>query len=516
LVARFRALRGVALALVLFAAGGLAALAFAPFHVWPLLFPIFGVLAIALEGARPLRAFARGWVFAYGYFVFGLYWTAISFLVEPDRFAWLIPLPVLGLPALLAIFPALGISLAHVFPARGWANCLRLGLGWSLGEYARSHLFTGLPWNLVGQAWAFSDSLTQSVAFVGVQGLSLLTVALAALPAALATRETRRGNAAWLGAFIVLFAALDVSGQLRLQGADTAEVDGVRLRIVQANIAQSLKWREEERAVNLRRHLELSLAPSHERISHWIWPEAAVPYLLEADADLRVRVASLIPEGGALITGAPRLAREAGAIAIFNSVLAIDPNGDLRAVYDKRHLVPFGEYLPFRPYLARLGLDKLAPGAVDFSPGAGPLSFTVPGLPAARALVCYEGIFAEEIAPWGEARPFWLVNLTNDAWFGRSIGPYQHLAITRLRAIEQGLPLVRAANTGISAVIDPYGRIIDKLDLGQAGVIDAALPAALAEPPPYVYVGDLPFMVLFLVFFAAVLCQRRAPKIARA
>jgi len=240
--------------------------------------------------------------------------------------------------------------------------------------------------------------------------------------------------------------------------------------------------------------MRLTLGPGFEKITHVVWPETAVPYLLDGDEALRRLLARAVPPGGALITGAPR----GNAGRIWNSILALDARGDILAIYDKHHLVPFGEYVPFRSVLP---LDKLTAGNIDFTAGPGLVQFTVAGLPPASALICYEVIFPGQVVPTDGLRPTWLLNLTNDAWFGTSLGPFQHFASARMRAVEEGLPLVRAANTGITSVLDGYGRILGQLGLNDVGVVDADLPEPVTDITLYAKYGN--WTVVFLIFCAA-------------
>ena len=497
---RLKALRGWRRAVAALLAGASLAAAQAPLHVVPAAAIAFTALVWLLDGAPTRRVvLLTAWAFAYGFFVAGLYWTGISFFVDAERFAWLVPFPVLGLPALLAVFPGFGVALAWWWRPNGLARLFAVAVGWSAGEFGRSHLLTGFPWNLVGYVWTPVDATLQSVAVLGVHGLGLLTVLLAALPAALADAGRRRQGAYWLSGMALLFAAMTAAGAARLVSATAAEVPGVRLRLVQAGIDQYQKWQDDKRLQNLRRHVELSRRPGFDRVTHLIWPETAVPYFLDLEPGLRAELGGIVPNGGLLLTGAPRrTAPDRQPFQIWNSLQALDSTGRIAGTYDKRHLVPFGEYLPFRSLFGRLGIEKLTHGSVDFSSGNGAVVVSWPGLPPTRPLICYEGVFPEELAAAHEPRAAWLLNVTNDGWFGRSSGPYQHFAMTRVRAIEQGVPLVRAANTGISAIVDPYGRTVTRLDLGAIGVVDGPLPQAI-DPPPYVRLGDWPAAGLWLL-----------------
>jgi len=493
--------RRVAAALLL---GCSAIAALPPFHALPLLVVAFTGLLWLLSGSGAgRRAFWDGWWFGLGFHVPGLYWIANALLVEGTRFLWMVPLSLLALPAVLAIFSGAASWLARRVADRGIAGPLALAACWTLAEYLRGIMFTGFPWNLIGYAWTASDAMLQSTAVTGIYGLSLLTVALAAMPALLA--GPARALMAIAGAALVLV-GLWAGGALRLALVERANVPDVVLRIVQAGIAQHHKWDPELRAAHMRRHLELSAAPGAERITHVIWPETAVPYFLTEEPVVRAALAQIVPTGGLAIVGAPRIERLPGnEIRLWNSLHVVDSAGAIVATYDKAHLVPFGEYVPLRRFLP---IEKITYGAVDFSAGPGPTALIVPGLPALGALICYEVIFPGEVVGSGQ-RPRWLVNLTNDAWYGTSTGPYQHFAMAQVRAVEEGLPMVRAANTGISGVIDGYGRVVARLGLNKAGVVDVPLPAALPSPTYYAAIGNSPVIGICLAVIGGIRLRRR-------
>jgi apolipoprotein N-acyltransferase len=480
-----------------------AAVALPPFYALPLLIPAFTGLVWLIDGARSLRsAFAAGWWFGFGHFVVGLYWVAEALLVDPVKFGWLVAFAVFGLAGSLALFPALAAGLAYLGARPGTGRVLILAASWTAAEWLRGHVLTGFPWNLIGYVWTASNAMLQLAAVTGIYGLSLLTVAVAAMPAVLAVERSPRGE--WLLiAVTALPLALWISGTLRLDAADVRNVPSGRLRVVQPDIAQTDKWAGAKQQHDFELLLHLSAMPAGEPVSAIIWPETAIPFALNADEGARERIAAVAPPDGLVITGAPRSGEQrGGATKFFNSIFAVDASGRIAATYDKSHLVPFGEYMPLRQYLP---LDAIAAGPIDFSPGSGPRTIALPGLPPVSPLVCYEAIFPGEVTALGK-RPTWLLNLTNDAWFGKSAGPYQHFAIARTRAVEEGLPLVRAANTGISAVVDPYGRVIARLGLGRRGVLDAPLPEALSAPTPYARYGDriLAAMLIVIVGLAVV------------
>jgi apolipoprotein N-acyltransferase len=499
---RVAALAGWRRHLVAALLGAAAATAFPPVHLLPLLPLAFTGLIWLIERGGRRGAFAAGWWFGLGHFALGLYWIGHAFLVDASRFGWMMPLAVLGLAGGLALFPALAVLATRLGSRPGLGRVVFLAAAWTAAEWLRGNILTGLPWNLTGYVWTFSDAMIQLPALIGIHGLGLITVLAAAMPAVLgdARLDARRRWLPVAGA-TVLLAAVWAGGALRLSTAEVTEVAGVRLRLVQANIPQREKWRATKRDANLERHLQLSSAPGAEAITHLIWPETAVPFFLADDRSRLALLGGLLNPGGLLLTGAVRRSPPGQRpIQLWNSFHAIDASGEIVATYDKAHLVPFGEYLPARALLDRLGLDKLTPGPVDFSPGPGRRTLDLPGLPPFSPLICYEIVFPGAVVASGK-RPAWLLNVTNDAWFGISSGPYQHLAMARVRAVEEGLPLVRAAGTGISAVIDPYGRTIASLGLDRSGTLDSALPTALGGATPYARLGDFPVLILMVAGF---------------
>ncbi|HEX2655034.1 MAG TPA: apolipoprotein N-acyltransferase [Xanthobacteraceae bacterium] len=501
-------------------AGAASTLALAPFNAWPILFVTFPIAVWLIDGSGAGRfngavtAAMSGWCFGFGYFVAGLYWIGIAFLVDADTFAWLIPFAVIGLPAFLALYTGFGFALARWLWTRGAMRVVTLALALTGAEWLRGHLVTGFPWNAFGYALTGPLALAQSSALFGIWGLTFLAVLIFASPAVLAD-DAKETPHRWflLAAGLMLLIALAGYGTWRLGQAQTAFVPNVRLRIMQPNLPQDDKFNYAAKSQVMRRYLALSdratgpEAAGMKDVTHLIWPESAFPFFLAREADALAQIAALLPNGAVLVTGAARpatLAPAGSGVRAHNSVYIIDHTGALVSVYDKVHLVPFGEYLPFQDFLESLGLMQLTKVQGGFVPGDRHRAMPVPHAPAFLPLICYEIVFPDEV-PRGE-RPGWLLNLTNDGWFGNSVGPYQHLQQARIRAIEHGLPLVRAANTGVSAVIDPYGRIVKSLSLGSEGVIDASLPKAI-EPPFYVRFGDTP-IALSLAMLAFIVVRR--------
>ena len=512
-----RALRGWRRAVLTIALGGLSALALPPIHLVPVLLVAFPGLVWILEGhdteSRPVRrALLTGFGFGFGHFFIGLHWIIEPMVVDPVRTAWMIPLAWPGLAAGLAIFVALvcGVQALGRFGGNTAARVFVLAGFWTFSEALRGFVLTGFPWNLIGYVWAGNGPslpILQASSVVGVLGLGTITLLAAAMPAVLGRAvSVPFRHTALVVVFTLLIPGLAWSaGLYRLQVSETTYVADVRLRIVQANIAQRDKWKPELRLQHLERYLTMSATASAETPTVVIWPETAVPFFLANDALVRGEAARAVPPDGLLVTGSVRAAFHNNQRQLFNALLVIDDAGRVQQVYDKSHLVPFGEYVPLRGVLP---VEKIVPGQGDFSPGPGPRVIEVGGLPAFSPLICYEAIFPGRVTPSG-LRPDWLLNLTNDAWFGQFAGPWQHFAIASSRAVEEGLPMVRAANTGISAVVDPYGRVQGWLGIGVEGVLDSALPRPI-EPTPYARWGDvIPLGLALILVLAGVVVSRR-------
>lgn len=481
--------------------GAFSALGFAPYFVLPLAFAGFAGFALFLRySSGSVAAFLLGWGFGFGQFVIGLQWISESFFVDADRFGALAWPAVLGLSGFLALFPAFAAAATRYLGGRKAATFFLLPGLWTLAEMARGILFTGFPWNLTGYVWGFSEAMLQPISGIGVHGAGFVTVMLYMAPLTLAERY-RLGPTA-LAMTIVVVPVLGAGlfwtfGTVRLATAEASKVAGPRLRIVQPNIPQNEKWDPDAAARNLRKLYTLSVldAPVSPRVV--IWPETAYPFLFSEDVSLPEALLGSIPEDGLLLFGAIRaVVGESGEIAgLLNSLLAVDQIGKVIADYDKIRLVPFGEFTPFK---GLPGISKLTAGEIDYVPGSNASPMKLQGLPPLRTLICYEAIFPR--AKVDEAR--WLLNVTNDAWFGLSAGPYQHFLSARVRAIESGLPMIRVANNGISAVVDGYGRILRALPLAVEGVVDSDLPAPTPARTLYSRTGDLPTLTAIGVIVA--------------
>ncbi len=506
-------------------AGSLSALAMAPFNAWPILFVTFPVMVWLIDGAgagrmrgMPAAAMA-GWWFGFGYFVPGLYWIGYAFLVDAPTFAWLLPFAILGLPAYLALFTAFGFALARLIWANDASRVIALAASLTIAEWLRGHVLSGFPWNAFGYALTEPLALAQTASLIGLWGLTFLSVAIFASPAVLID-GTLRGRRPWTApaAAALLLVVMGIYGAVRLALQPTGQIAAVKLRIMQPNLSQDARFNYSAKAEVMQKYLNLSdraTGPQSTGVrdaSILIWPESAFPFFLTREADAMAQIADLLPKGTVLITGAVRAPDAAPGAKItraYNSIYIIDHDGSVLSVYDKLHLVPFGEYLPFQDLMEKLGFEQLTKVSGGFIPGTRRKPMDVPGAPRMLPLICYEAVFPGDVTARDD-RPGWIINLTNDGWFGISTGPYQHLQQARLRAIEEGLPLVRAANTGVSAVIDPVGRIVARLGLGTEGVLDSPLPSAI-PPTIYARLGDIPAAVLVAAALIIAI-RRRAAK----
>jgi apolipoprotein N-acyltransferase len=509
-------------AAIAFGAGALSALSMAPVSAWPVLFLTFPLLVWLTDGANAARwggvlsAGVAGWCFGFGYFLCGLYWVGYAFLVDAKTFGWLLPIAVAGLPAYLALYTGFGLALARLLWVRGPLRILSLAVALTIGEWLRGHLLSGFPWNAFGYALTEPLALAQNVSLFGVWGLTFLVIAICASPAVLADDKADT-LAPWRAPLVALavLAAMFGYGAARLATNPTGYVAGVKLRVMQPNLQQDQKFNYAAKDEVMARYLRLSgstTSPQTEGldgITHLIWPEAAFPFFLTREPEAMAAIARLLNGKTELITGAVRPADAPPGERVthaYNSVYVIDGDGSIRAIYDKVHLVPFGEYLPLQGLLEKLGLMALTKQVGGFLAGDRRRDIAVSGAPKLLPLICYEAIFPAAAVPDGE-RPGWLVNVTNDGWFGISSGPYQHFQQARVLAIAEGLPLVRAANTGISGVIDPLGRVLKSLPLGSEGVLDSALPRAIA-PTPFARFGNGLALVLMALGLGAVIRRR--------
>ncbi len=491
IIENIAAARARTLGLAALGVGAIAALGQVPVGWWPVsLLAFAAAFGLLRASTGPRRAAWIGWAFGTGYFIVALHWIVEPFFVDVARHGWMAPFALLFMGGGLALFWAAGFTLAH------WVGRSTLGFvaALTLAEAVRSVLFTGFPWAQPGHIW-IGTGMMQWAAFAGALGLCVITLALATGLWYLATRR-------WLpGAGILVTGLLGLWGGGVVAPVTPIPGDAPTIRLIQPNAAQHEKWDPEMIPVFFRRQIEYSAAlPRPDLV---VWPETAIPVLLNNAAPTLQSIAQAAG-GTPVVVGAQRLE----GIRLYNSLVVTDPEGQIDALYDKHHLVPFGEYLPFGHYLKRFGLRGLA--AEDgngYSAGPGAEVIDMGSLGKALPLICYEGVFPYNVASAPE-RPDFLLLITNDAWFGQLSGPYQHFAQARLRSVEQGLPMIRVANTGISAMIDGTGHVRGSLPLGQAGYLDAALPPPL-PPTLYARTGDRPILIVLLLTLCGAIATTR-------
>jgi apolipoprotein N-acyltransferase len=486
--------------------GGMMALGLPPIGAWQLLFVVVPlVLAhLAKDHRSGTSTFSDGWVFGLGYFVVALHWIGVAFTVDASHDLWMMPFAVGGLAGVMAIYWGGAFLLAGLL-RRGigqWHVPSFVALPFSLGiaEMLRGVLFGGFPWAAPGLMATEMGGILQLASLIGMTGLSFLVLLWAGLPFGIYRYwHGSPSQKLFVAALTLSWPLAWAGGNAWLATHNTGFVPGVRLRLVQPNIAQDDKWRDDNAREIFEGLLAQSSAEALVRPSHIIWPESSVPFLLDESAAALSAIGRMLGEDRILLAGSIRRDAEiAGAgRSYYTSIEMIDGRGDVQARYDKWRLVPGGEYLPLAWLLEPLGFRKVVSLPESFSAGAGPRSFEVPGAGRAGLLICYEAIFPDRLVE-EKSRPRWIVNVTNDGWFGNSVGPWQHLAQVRMRAVEQGMPIARAANTGISAVFDPWGRMIAHSPLMQRSVVDADLPVAAAETP-YSRFGNWTAVLFMLV-----------------
>lgn len=488
-----------------FTLGALSVLSFAPLYFLPAIFiSIWGLLHLLDEAQSSRELFKRVYSFGFGFFTTGLYWIGLSF--RTIDMGWVGIPAVLGLSTGLALFFVINGLFVLPFAPKSIERRIAFAIGFAVCEWLRGHILTGLPWNLIGSIWGtytwpyLNDiglSILQITAWIGIYGLSFLTI----LAIVFITGTNRLCKIITLAGIITCASF----GGLRLTRTPT-ELLLINLRLIQPSLDQRLKWLASSFERNLELQLGLSSLEAERPLNAIIWPEAAITTFLNESLELREILSSIAPKNGYVITGTPRREDE----KIFTTLSVIDEKGDISYHYKKTHLVPFGEYVPLRNVLP---INKITPGAVDFTKGEGIKTLNIPRIPPFSPLICYEALFPGEVVEktTNTKRSEWLLNITNDAWYGLSAGPYQHLALVRIRAIEEGLPLVRVANNGVSAVIDPCGRILHKLGLDDIGFIDFELPKAL-NVTMYNQFKETFFWLLITIAFTGTIVMRQKRK----
>jgi apolipoprotein N-acyltransferase len=492
-------------ALFLLSAGAGAALGWAlPPYNYILAGGAFSVLLYAIiHSKQSWHSTCFGWVFGFAFYGLSLSWVANA-LTFDAQFDYLIPICKFGIPAFLGLYSGAVAGIAKRSRFAGISLWLLFAALWAGMEYIKNIVGFSFPWNIVGYAWTQNLEILQSTALVGIHTLSLLSVLLWTIPLLLTARH---GKPALLS-IAVLFCLLYGWGLGRLDHA-SKETQPYVIRLVQPNVSQSNKIYGNANEDDFARLLRLSATPTNQKIAAVIWPESAAPYGLDQDATARKNIMQQLPLGADLITGISRLRidMEQNKEVPANSLMVVHPSGDITGFYDKHFLVPFGEYVPLRRYLK---MAKVTPGIGDFARGVGVQTLALSDVPAFSPLICYEAVYSGQVVD-ERHRPQWLLTISNDAWYGDSAGPYQHAEFAKVRAIEEGLPIVRVANTGISYVADSYGRQQGITKLDTEAVVDLPLPVALENPPFFARYGNMLFATMlggcvFVAFYRNSFC----------
>ncbi|WP_244557558.1 apolipoprotein N-acyltransferase [Devosia lucknowensis] len=518
--------------LLLLVAGAIAGLSVPPFFLFPALFLAMPIWVWALDGAeRPKGwrrlfgpAFTIGFAFGLGYFVVAFHWLGAAFFVDGGWVVAAMPPAILALSALIALFWGLASAMAHLTWSHGWVRILNLAAWLAVAEFARGHLFTGFPFDLLGYSLTGTDEMMQLAAVIGVYGLTFLAPLLAMTPALVWPADDRPLTQRLAPVFLALFviAAQLGYGWNRLSTQATERQD-IAMRLVQPLVLEHADFGNVDPVALIDRLLMLSdmrMNPNDQGladITHLVWPESSLPFFLESYPEALARTARLLPDQTTLLAGVPRRPYEMGSAATseppYNSVVAIDTDGEIVASYDKAHLVPFGEYLPFAGFFSQLGIKQFVPGSDGWSEGdARRRLMSLPAAPAPLVLICYEILFSGDLGDTAGAQ--FLLNVTNDAWFDGSIGPAQHAHHARLRAVEEGMSLIRAANTGLTFATDPLGRITAQLAPGEMAALDVR-PHQRLEATVFQSVRHWPFLIAVLAgvlsgFVASRRVRRRA------
>ena len=482
-----------------------AALAHPPFGILAGLLGYPLLMLLAERSGSTRGAFWMGWLAGFGYFGVGCWWVAEAFLVNPDQ-AWMAPIAGSLLPAGIGLFWGAATALYRRFAPGGLVRVLFFPACFALLEWLRGHVLTGFPWNPAGASWAAGSAASQFAAVVGVYGLGFVTVAAVCALEPLAVQGKRKARVGVALTGVVVLAALIIGGTVRLAGAEVRDTPTL-IRIIQADVQQESKWSPETYRSIVDRYVNLTARVGAAQPDVIVWPEGALPASFNTVFDPASpdgpAIARAVQPGQTLLMGLARgETGPDGQARYYNSLFAMADEGAaglrVTAVYDKYRLVPFGEFLPLGGLMGAMGVRSLVHMPSDFSAGPRPAPIDLPNAPRVQPLICYESLYPG-FTPGGAGRPEWIVNVSNDAWFGATSGPIQHLNLASYRAIETGLPVVRATPTGVSAMIDPWGRVVDgaRLDPGESGVIDVLLPKPVGMTP-YGRVGDLFFWLMVL------------------
>ncbi|MGV8831477.1 MAG: apolipoprotein N-acyltransferase [Devosia sp.] len=506
--------------LLLLVAGAIAGLSVPPLFVLPALFVAFPVWIWCLDGAEIQRgwrrifgpAFSIGFAFGWGYFIVAFHWLGAAFFVDGGVMLVIMPFAILALAAMIALFWGLASALAHLLWSHGPWRIITLATFLTIAEWLRGHVLTGFPFDLLGYALTPNDEMMQITAVIGIYGLTLVAALLAMTPALIWPADQRNLSRRLLPFFIAIAV---IAGQLgyghnRLSNTPVTARTDTAMRLVQPMVYEHADWNNADPVALIDRLLMLSemrMDPADQGLADidlLVWPESSLPFYLSTYPQALARIARLLPERTTLLTGAPRQQYEPGSTVPsglpYNAILAIDTNGEVIASYDKSHLVPFGEFLPFGPFFASLGIKQFVPGAEGWGHGDDRRRLmSLPDAPPLLALICYEILFSGDLGDTDGAQ--FLFNITNDAWFDHSIGPAQHAHHARIRAVEEGMSLIRAANTGLTFATDPLGRVTAQLPPLQMAALDVQ-PFQRLESTPFTRFRYWPLLIALVLGLA--------------
>ena len=494
--------------LLSFLSGWLAVAALPPYYAFPVLFISFSLLLWLIQNsATKGMAFKSGYYFGFAFFAFGLIWINNALLLDAKAFGWLVPIVFLASGFFFGLFIAIPAWLCW-YAKKDWARYLAFAAFFVIFEWLRSFFLTGFPWNLLGSTLAFSDILIQAAGLGGTYFLSLLVLLAAGAPFLYFNSKSKKRLKISASIIVVILVFLGSFGYFKIK-AHPRQASSTIIRLVQPAIPQSLKWNAAALSDNLEQYIKLSQLPGFENVDFIIWGETAFPYAIEQDIYHRQMLQYAIPPQGYLITGALRYEDiQNEQYKVYNSLFILDKSNKIVAIYDKFHLVPFGEYIPLRKYLPEW-IKPIANAIGSFEKGLGPEVIKIPEYPSLGGLICYEVIFPHQILD-NNNRPQWMVNLTNDGWYGDSAGPYQHLVAARLRAVEEGITIARVAGSGISALISPLGIVLDQIGLHKNGILDIALPIETEFSTTYSRLGNNVILLLCAFLLAVAFVQKNA------
>ncbi len=490
--------------------GALSALAFPPVYAFPLfILSLCLALKITDNVKNMKQSFLIGYCFGISYFIVGLYWICNALLVDFLTFGWLYPISLLAIGGFFGLFMIPPFLIWYVLrKEKNWVKIFSFASVWVLLEILRSFILTGFPWNLLGTIFAFHEVLIQTASIWGTYGLSLIALVITGCFYIFFESDKKSS----IIVLCVILSFIITFGLLRINKYETVD-SNVKIRLVQPSIPQSMKWDRNELENNFKQYIDLSAEDGLDTVDFVVWGETALPFDVEYSLKYREMIKNAIPQNGYLITGLVRFDITDGIYKPYNSMYVLDKNVNIKAFYDKNHLVPFGEYVPFRKYLPDW-VQPIASNVSDFMQGEKYKNVTIENYPVFAALICYEIIFPDEVINRNN-KPNWLVVLTNDGWYGKSSGPYQHLVSAQMRSIEEGITIVRSANSGISAIIYPTGKIMKQVDLGKKGYMDVYLPEQATLKTLYSKFGKYILLYTILVMLVLIFITTNSCKYSK-